>query len=115
MSSEFVTGDARTKLVQLTINDATFIIAPTSTVTAQIISKDRLKVLTIEPVECLSTMTGAVWTTSLVAVKFPRASTAGIKVIGAAVLEIQVTVDPAGDAEDFSFFTPITIAKGNLP
>ena len=115
MSSEFITGDARTKLVQLTINNATFIISPESRVTAQIVSKDRSKVLTTEPAECLSTMTGAVWATSLVAVKFPRASTAGIKVIGAAVLEIQVTIDPGGDAEDFSFFTPITIAKGNLP
>ena len=115
MSSEFITGDARTKLVQLTINDATFVIAPGSKVTAQIISKDRLKVLTTEPVECLSTMTGAAWATSLVAVKFPRASTAGIKVIGSAILEIQVTLDPDGDSEDFSFFTPITLAKGNLP
>ena len=63
---------------------------------------------------CLSTATGAAWATSLVAVKFPRTSTADIKTFGAALLEIQVTLDPLGDAEDITFYVPITIVKGNL-
>ena len=59
MSSEFITGDTRTKLVQLQINEATFVIDPTDSVQAQIVSKDKSKVLTTEPVECVSTATGA--------------------------------------------------------
>ena len=114
MSSEFITGDSRTKLVQLEINDATFVIDPADTVKAQIVSKDKSKVLSLEPVTCLSTGTGAVWATSLVAVKFPRASTASIKTTGDAFLEIQVTMDPFGDAEDITFYVPITLTKGNL-
>ena len=115
MSSEFITGDSKTKLVQLRINDATFIIAPTSVVTAQLVTKDKLKVLTTEPVVCTDDMLGADWDTSLVAVKFPRASTSGIKTFGAALLEIQVTTDPLGDPEDWTFYISVTITKGNLP
>ena len=114
MSSEFITGDSRTKLVQLNINDLPFVIAPTDTVKAQIVSKDKVKVLTSAPATCLSTGTGAAWATSLVAVKFPRSSTADIKTFGAALLEIQVTMDPLGDAEDITFYVPVTIVKGNL-
>lgn len=114
MSSEFVTGDSRTKLVQLNINDDPFVIAPTDTVMAQIVSKDKAKVLTSEPVACLSTGTGADWATSLVSIKFPRASTAGIKAFGAALLEVQVTLDPLGDSEDITFYVPISIIKGNI-
>lgn len=114
MSGEFITGDTRTKLVQLKINDATFAIDPSSTVTAQIVSAEKAKALTSEPFVCTSTMTGAAWSTSLVAVKFPRASTAGIKVFGDAWLEVQVTTDPNGEPEDFTFYVPVTITKGNL-
>jgi len=114
MSNEFITGDSRTKLIQLQINELPFVIAPTDTVKAQIVSKDKAKVLTTEAVACLSTGTGAAWATSLIAVKFPRASTAGIKTFGAALLEIQVTLDPLGDAEDITFYTPITLVKGSL-
>ena len=45
MSSEFITGDSRTKLVQLNINTAPFVIDPASTVTAQIVDKTKKKVL----------------------------------------------------------------------
>lgn len=114
MSSEFVTGDTRTKLVQLEINDNAFVIDPASTVKAQLVSKDKMKVLTLEPAICTSDMTGATWETSLVAVKFPRASTSGIKAFGAALLEIQVTTDPLDEPEDFTFYIPVTITKGNL-
>ena len=114
MSSEFITGDTRTKLVQLQINGATFVIEPTDSVQAQIVSKDKGKVLTTEPVECVSTATGAAWATSLVAVKFPRASTAAIKAFGAALLEVQVTTDPLGEPEDFTFYIPVTLTKGNI-
>ena len=116
MSNEFVTGDTRTKLVQLEINELPFVIAPSSEVTAQIVNKEKTKALTTEPVECLSTMTGADWTTSLVAVKFPRESTAAIKIPtnGAANLEIQVTLNPITEPEDFTFYIPIVIVKGNL-
>lgn len=116
MSSEFITGDSKTKLVQLRINTATFVIDPTSTVTAQIVDSVKKKALTSSPVICLSTMTGAEWATSLVAVKFPRASTASIAVkdLGAALLEIQVTLDPLGEAEDYTFYIPITLVKGLL-
>lgn len=117
MSNEFITGDSRTKLIQLHINELPFVIAPTDTVKAQIVAKDKSKALTSASVTCLSTATGAAWATSLVAVKFPRASTADIKVSGAslsALLEIQVTLDPLGDAEDITFYVPITIVKGNL-
>lgn len=114
MSNEFITGDSRTKLIQLQINELPFVIAPTDTVKAQIVSKDKAKVLTTEAVTCISTGTGAAWATSLIAVKFPRASTADIKTFGAALLEIQVTLDPLGDAEDITFYTPIVLVKGSL-
>ena len=116
MSSEFITGDSRTKLVQLRINTNTFVIDPASTVTAQIVDKVKKKTLSSAPVTCLSTMTGAAWATSLVAVKFPRASTASIKAadLGDALLEIQVTLDPLGDQEDYTFYVPITLVKGFL-
>lgn len=114
MSNEFITGDSRTKLIQLHINELPFVIAPTDTVKAQIVAKDKSKALTSASMTCLSTATGAAWATSLVAVKFPRASTADIKTFGAALLEIQVTLDPLGDAEDITFYVPITIVKGNL-
>lgn len=117
MSNVFVTGDTRTKLVQLEINELPFIIDPTSTVTAQIVNKEKTKALTTEAATCLSTMTGAVWATSLVAVKFPRASTSAIKVTGdgMANLEVQVTLNPIVEPEDFTFYIPITLLKGNLP
>ncbi len=116
MSNVFVTGDTRTKLVQLEINELPFVIDPSSTVTAQIVNKEKTKALTTEPATCLSTMTGATWATSLVAVKFPRASTAAIKVAGdgMANLEVQVTLNPIVGPEDFTFYIPITLVKGNL-
>lgn len=116
MSSEFITGDSRTKLVQLNINTAPFVIDPASTVTAQIVDKTKKKVLSSTPATCLSTMTGAAWATSLVAVKFPRTSTEAIKAadLGDALLEIQVTLDPLGAAEDYTFYVPITLVKGFL-
>ena len=114
MSNEFITGDTRTKLVQLNINSATFAIDTGDSVKAQIVTKDKAKVLTSLPVQCLSTAVGAAWATSLVAVKFPRSSTAGIKTYGAALLEVQVTTDPDGEPEDFTFYVPITLTKGNL-
>lgn len=114
MSSEFITGDSKTKLVQLNINAATFVIDPDSTVKAQIVDKTKKKTLSLEPVTCTSTMTGAEWATSLVAVKFPRASTAAIKEFGDALLEVQVTLDPLGEAEDYTFYITITLVKGFL-
>ena len=116
MSSEFITGDSRTKLVQLHINTAPFVIDPASTVTAQIVDKAKKKTLSSAPATCLSTMPGAAWANSLVAVKFTRESTASIKAadIGDALLEIQVTLDPLGDPEDYTFYVPITLVKGFL-
>lgn len=117
MSNDFITGDSRSKLVQLNINADSFEIPAGSKVTAQIVSKTKNKVLTSAPAESLITRPGANWSTSLVAVKFPRAATADIKVSGAsmpALLEIQVTLDPENDPEDLTFYTPITLVKGNL-
>lgn len=117
MSNEFVTGDSRTKLVQLKINKATFAIDPGSVVKAQIVSEDRSKILTLTPATCSATKPGADWTKSLVAVKFPRESTSEIRVNGkslAANLEVQVTLDPQSDPEDLTFYLPIVIIKGNL-
>jgi hypothetical protein len=118
MSDIFVTGDTRTKLVQLSINEEPFVISPSSAVTAQIVSKDKSKVLSSASTICEDDMPGAAWATSLVAVKFPRETTAAIKVTGeeiSANLEIQVTIDPAGEPEDITFYIPIKIIKGNLP
>lgn len=118
MSDVFVTGDTRTKLVQLSINELPFEISPTSAVTAQIVNKDKSKILSSALTTCESTMEGADWATSLVAVKFPRENTAAIKVTGeelVANLEIQVTIDPLGNPEDITFYVPIKIIKGNLP
>lgn len=117
MSNEFVTGDSRTKLVQLKINNATFAIDPGSMVKAQIVSEDKSKILTLNPVTCSATNHGADWTKSLVAVKFPRESTSEIRVNGkplAANLELQVTLDPISYPEDLTFYLPIVIIKGNL-
>ena len=114
MSSEFVSGDTRTKLVQLEINGNPFVIDQSSVVKAQLVSKDKMKVLTSAPAICASDMTGAAWATSLVAVKLPREATSAIKTFGAALLEIQITEDPFGEPEDFTFYIPVTVTKGNL-
>jgi hypothetical protein len=118
MSSEFITGDSRSKYVQLTINGDPFIIPPDSSLSAQIVNKTKAKALSSASVVLSATRPGVDWAASLVAVKFPRASTADIKVPGKsldAFLEVQVTLAPEGDAEDLTFYVPITLVKGNLP
>lgn len=114
MKSEFVTGDSKTKLVQLKINDTPFVIDPASIVRAQLVTNDKMRILTASPATCEPDMVGAAWATSLVAVKFPRSATASIKTFGDAFLELQVTTDPLGDPEDWTFYIPVTITKGNL-
>lgn len=119
MDADFTTGDSRTKYVQLTIDGDPFVISVLSIVTAQIVDKAKNRALTSEPVVCLSTHEGADWATSLVAIKFPRISTAAIRIPSgkklSAFLEIQITTSEADDAEDITFYIPIEIEKGNLP
>jgi len=117
MSNIFTTGDSKTKLVQVEINDAPFIIDPSSTVQAQIVDKTKLKVLSAAPVACTSTQVGAAWATSLVAVKFPKSATVGIKMDKAEVdafLELQITLGADDLAEDYTKYIPIILQKGNI-
>jgi len=116
------TGDSRLYSVDLFMPDgSTFIIDPLKdTVQVALVSKDLLTKYT-EPMAVLSTMPGADWAKSKVAFKFPQAATSGIvfaarqKIIEA-VLEVQVTFNSGGDADDWTWrIEKIMLVKGNIP
>lgn len=109
-----VTGDSRPYSVVLKVNDAPIVggIPLTTVIKAQIVSTDRKKVLTTEPVEILSAAIGSDWVNSKIVVKFPRSSTSSITHQGPALIEVQATF--AGEEDDWTWFVDIELVKGNL-
>lgn len=118
MSNEFITGDSRSKYAQLQINSQPFTIPSNSVVTAQIVNSSKTKVLSASVFTATGTRLGEDWGTSLVVLKFRREDTASIKISSSkgltAFVEVQVTIDPEGDAEDYTFYIPIVLVRGNL-
>ena len=118
MAQEFILGDSRPYVVNLSINGATFPIDPlAATVKAALVKSDKTKLLA-GPVTLSSTTPGADWSVSKLVVKFPRAATADVKEKGDHLLEVQVTFDNADtnvDDDDWTWFIPVTLARGNIP
>ena len=114
---EIVLGDSRPYTVALKINGNPFAINPSSDVVkAAIISADKKKLLA-GPITLLSTTPGGDWANSTLIVKFPRALTADVAIIGKALLEVQVTFDNADasvDDDDWTWFLPVTLSRGQL-
>lgn len=117
MAQEFILGDSRPYVVNLSINGATFPIDPqTSTVKAALVSGDKKKLLA-GPITLSSTALGADWAISKLIVKFPKTTTADVKVTGEHLLEIQVTLDNADaqlEDDDWTWFIPVELVKGNI-
>ena len=115
--AEFILGDSRPYTVDLKINNATFAIDPlTSTVKAALVKNDKKRLLA-GPITLSSTTPGADWSASKLVLKFPRATTADVKEIGDHYLEVQVTLDNTDallDDDDWTWFIPITLVKGNI-
>lgn len=117
MANEFITGDSKSKVVDLKINGETFVIPVNATVTAQIVSKDKLKVLSSSQAVASNTALGANWTTSKIVIKFAREATSFIKFTASSLeanLEIQISTGTGVDIEDTTFYIPIVLVKGNL-
>ena len=116
--ADFILGDSRPYTVDLQINNAPFAIDPiTSTVKAALVKSDKKKLLA-GPIILSSTTPGADWSASKLVLKFPRATTADVKETGGHYLEIQVTLDntdAAVDDDDWTWFIPITLVRGNIP
>ena len=117
--AKFVTGDSKPYSVVLKVNDLPIVngIPVDTTIKAQIVTIDRKKVLTTEPITITSAAPGSDWVNSVVVVKFPRASTKDIAITSKegfmdAYIEIQATFTAGQD--DWSWFVPIELYKGNL-
>ena len=117
--AKFVTGDSKPYSVVLKINDLPIVggIPTDSIVKAQIVAIDRKKILTTEALTILSTVPGSNWAESTIVIKFPRASTKDIPITSkegfiGALIEIQATFTAGED--DWSWFLPIELYKGNL-
>ena len=118
MATDFIIGDSRPYTVNLTINDEPFVIDPVKDVVKAAIVSTEKKALSSAPVTLASTLPGADWATSKLTVKFPRASTAAIKEIGKALLEIQVTFDglnvDEAEWDDWTWFLEINLVKATI-
>jgi hypothetical protein len=106
--NEFITGDTPSYPVTLTLNDATFVIAPTDLITARLVSTDHSKAYSPEVVQSLSTP-GTDLAHSLVIISFPTETTETITYQGTALIEIQIS----GVCKD-TWFVPIKIVKGHV-
>lgn len=118
----FTAGDSRLYTIDLFMpGGETFVIDPAlDTVQIAIVSKDLLTRYA-DPLELSSTTPGADWSTSKVAFKYPRIATSGIEFTARqkdikAVIEVQVTFDAAGAADDWTWrIDGITLVPGNIP
>jgi len=108
MNPTLVTGDDTTLVVQLKKDSASFTIANTAIVRATIIDKRGNRILS-GITTCLHTAPGAVWSSSKIIVNFTSTNTASIVEYGDAKLEIEVQ-----DGSTLTWFSNITIAKGNI-
>lgn len=117
----FTCGDSRLHAVDLFMPDgSTFIIdSSADTVQIAIVSKD-LTIRYTDPLELVSTTPGADWAKSKVAFKFPKVATSGIEFTARqkeikAVLEVQVTFDADGLADDWTWRVgDVTLVPGNI-
>ena len=120
-------GDSRLYTAELFIPDensvdAPFVIDPVAdTVQLAIVSKD-LTTRYTEPLTLVSTTPGADWSKSIVAFKFPRAATADIVFPSSgkqelkAILEVQVTFDALGVADDWTWrIEGVILVPGKIP
>jgi hypothetical protein len=118
VAQEFILGDSRPYVVNLSINGAPFPIDPlTSSIKAAIVTSDKKKLLA-GPITLASTSLGADWSISKLIVKFPRAATSDVKVTGEHLLEVQVTLDNTDaqlEDDDWTWFIPVELVKGNIP
>lgn len=103
-----VTGDDSVLPVELKKNDQTFVIDPTATVKAAVISKNKKTVL-IPEVTVLEGTEGSSWATSTIVVTFTSLETGAITRLGDAILEVQVD-----DNGKTTWFAPIKIEKGTI-
>jgi hypothetical protein len=103
-----VTGDDVSMLVSLKKDGSNFVIAPSATVQAAIVSQDRSALLA-GPVTCNNSAPGANWSLSQVVIQIPSASTGAIAAYAPALVEIQVD-----DGGKLTWFVGIEIVKGNI-
>ena len=108
--ADFILGDSRKYVVDLQINNAGFVIAPSDTVKAAIVMADKKTALSSAPVTLSSTADGADWSTGKVVVKFPRESTEGVTVTGKAFLEIQATIGE----DDWTWHIQVNLVPGTI-
>ena len=116
--TDFVVGDSRPYVVQLTINEESFVINPvTDMVKAAIVSEDRSRLLCTSAILLSSAAPGGDWAESKVVVKFPRAHLSGVKKATEAVLEVQVTFGYADEAtaDDWTWFIPVNLVLAQIP
>lgn len=102
-----VSGDDLDLLVTLKVDAAVFNMAG-ATVTARIVTADRLTALTAEIAQD-SGATGADYANSLVAIEMTAAETASIDQQGSGFIEIQVEL-PAKK----TWWLPVQLVKGNI-
>ena len=106
--AKIVTGDDSTLPVELRKDDQVFVIDPTATVKAAVVSKNK-KVVLLPVVNVLEIAPGSVWPSSLVVVQFTSAATSAITRYGEAILEIQVD-----DGGKITWFAPVQIEQGTI-
>ena len=120
MSNEvdFIKGDSRPYTLKPTINNLPFNIDPlTCVVKAAVVSNDKKKLLSSDTLTLLSTTPGSNWVESTLIVKFPRSYTVDITNTGPALIEIQITFNattPDVEGDDWTWFFPINLVKGNI-
>jgi len=102
------TGDDFTLPLTLKKNALAFAISGAAVVKARLVSVDRLTVLSDAATQASSTP-GADWQNSLVVIKLPSISTAGIQHQGLALLEIQVD-----DGAKITWFVTVKIVRGSI-
>jgi hypothetical protein len=107
---DIVTGDNVALAVTLTKNRAAFVIDPTDTVQAALVSSDHKTAYT-EPLDQSDAAPGADWAEGVLIVEIPGTATEDITYQGLALLEIQVT---AGGVNT-TWFVPVKIIKGQIP
>jgi hypothetical protein len=108
VSAIIVTGDDAVVFVALKKNGSAFVINPGATVQGAIVSSDRSAILA-GPVASLSSMAGANWNISLVAIEMSSSITDAIASQGNALLEVQVD-----DSGKLTWFVTAYIVKGSI-
>ena len=102
------TGDDAKFIVQLYKGENNFVINPTATVKAAVVTLEHDRVL-LPAIEVVESEIGSDWFNSIVAVKFHRDATEIIPKSGKAFLEIEIE-----DETRLTWFLQILIIKGNI-